>query len=109
MTLTKYALACFVLKQLMFGSSKRIIKENEILNCWYDNANDTADKKFTSIKNVRVKMDVFYRPENYLRYFCKLKTLTLKHPTMKIIYPILGRVIYLYCRISIFLKYRSVR
>lgn len=108
-TLTKYELACFVLRQLMFGSTKRIIKENEILSSWYDNANDTEDKKFASIKNVHVKIDIFYRPENYLRYFCKLKTLTLKHPTMKIIYPILGRAIYLYCRISIFIKYRSIR
>lgn len=108
-TLTKYTLACFVLRQLMFGSSKRILTENEILGSWYDNANDTADKKFASIKNVHVKMDVFYRPENYLRYFCKLKTLTLKHPAMKIIYPVLGRAIYLYCRISIFFKYRNVR
>lgn len=68
-TLTKYELACFVLRQLMFGSTKRIIKENEILSSWYDNANDTEDKKFASIKNVHVKIDIFYRPENYLRYF----------------------------------------
>ena len=107
--LTKYALSCFVLKQLMFGSPKRIENESKILGAWFDNANDTSEKKFASVKNVHVKMDILYHPENYLRYFCKLKSLGLKYHAMKIVYPVLGRAIYLYCKMSIFIKYRSVR
>ena len=103
-----YRLSNYVLKSQLFGSGRRLEVLSEMNNSWYDNANDTAEKKFADIKNLEVSIGgLLVRPENYLRYLCKLKDLKLTHFSMKIIYPILGPCIYLYCRISIFLKYRN--
>lgn len=105
--LSKYHLATLVLKQLMFGYTNRIKLEEQILGSWFDNANDTKEKTFGRAKDIKVKLDIIYKPENYLRYFCKLKSLKLKHVAIKIIYPVLGTLIYLYCYLFIFVRYRK--
>ena len=106
--LTKYELACYVLKTLLFANQDRLNLEDKIIDNWYDNANDTTEKKFGRMMDIKFNPFVaFVKPEKYLRYFCKLKNLKLKYGFMRFAYPLLGTVIYLMCRISIFLKYRD--
>lgn len=106
--LTKYELSKYVLHSLLFAKISRIKLENQILEGWYDNLQDTSVKKFMEIKNVKVGLDIIYKPENYLRYFCKLKNLKTRYPIFRVVYPMLGIGIYTYCKLSILLKYRNV-
>ena len=100
-------LSKYVMHTLLFGSNERLIKMDEIMNAWFDNANDTNEKKFANIRNVKISVvELIAAPENYLRYFCKLKDLKLRSNWMKFIYPVLGPCIYLYCRSSINIKKR---
>lgn len=102
-----YELAKFVMKTLLFGSNERLNLLKQVNDAWYDNANDTREKNFGKISNIRISfLELIVRPENYLRYFCKIKDLTLKHRVMKVIYFILGPLIYIYCRLGI-LKYKG--
>ena len=106
--LSKYKLACYVLKSLMFGNNKRLVLQQKILDSWYDNANDTSKKRYANARNIKVSIgELIFQPEEYLRYFCKLKELKLTKGWMRVIYPIIGTSIYLYCRLSIMLKYRK--
>lgn len=106
--LTKYELACCVLRTLLFASKEKLILEDKIIDSWYDNANDTTAKNFGRISDIKFNpIAAIVKPESYLRYFCKLKNLRLKYNFMNGIYPILGLVIYLMCRISIFIRYRD--
>lgn len=107
--LSIYQLAKFVLKTSMFGSKERLRLLKEIDSSWYDNANDTSEKNITSIKNIKISItQLILNPEMYLRYFCKLKELKLDYPFMKIAYPLLGSLIYLYCKLSI-VRYRKIK
>ena len=106
--ITLYKLSKYVLKSQLFGSKTRLKILKEMNDSWYDNANDTNEKGFLNIKNVEISVKgLLVWPEDYLRYFCKLKELKQSHFCLKIIYPILGPCIYLYCRLSTFLKYRK--
>lgn len=103
-----YDLSKYVMKSLLFGSRDRIKKMKSVLNAWYDNVNDTTEKKYDDLKKLHISFwDILIRPENYLRYFCKIKE--LNNDIIRFIYPVLGSVIYFYCRISIFIKERFLR
>lgn len=103
-----YDLSKFVMKSLLFGSRDRIQKMKIVLDAWYDNANNTTEKNYTDLKKLHISIfDILIRPEDYLRYFCKIKE--LNNIIIRFIYPVLGSAIYFYCRISIYIKERLFR
>lgn len=105
--LSKYELSKYVIHTLLYGSQERIAILKEFNDSWFDNVNDTQEKSFGDIYKLRINvLDLIVHPENYLRYFCKVKELQLNHKSFRVFYPIVGRLIDWYCSLFIMMRYR---
>lgn len=105
--LSKYELSKYVIHTLLYSSQERIAILKEFNDSWFDNVNDTQEKSFGDIYKLRINvLDLIVHPENYLRYFCKVKELQLNHKSFRVFYPIVGRLIDWYCSLFIMMRYR---
>lgn len=105
--LSKYELSKYVIHTLLFGSQERIAILKEFNDSWFDNVNDTQEKQFGDVYKLKIDvLDLIVHPENYLRYFCKVKELQLNHKSFRVFYPIVGRLIDWYCSLFITIRYR---
>lgn len=105
--MSKYELSKYVIHTLLFGSQERIAILKEFNDSWFDNVNDTQEKSFGDVYKLKINvLDLIVHPENYLRYFCKVKELQLNHKSFRVFYPIVGRLIDWYCGLFIMIRYR---
>ena len=104
-SLSDYKLSRYVLKTLLFGNDNRIDFLMNYDSNYYDNFHATSIKEFGRIKDIKIKFgNLLINPENYMRYFCKLKEKKTDIKLLRICYPIISCLIYLYCLGSISLK-----
>lgn len=107
-SLSKYELSKYVIHTLLFASQERIAILKEFNDSWFDNVNDTQEKQFGDIRKLRIDaLDLIIHPENYLRYLCKVKELQINYKSIRILYPIIGRLISWYCRLFLMIRYRN--
>ena len=73
-TFDEFEIAKIFLKELLFAKKA---KRNVLLqysNNYYNNIVDNSEKEFGKIASIKIDiLDMILNPENYLRYFCKLK------------------------------------
>ena len=105
--LSKYELSKYVIHTLLFGSQERIAVLKEFNDSWFDNVNNTQKKQFGDVRKLKINvLDLIVYPENYLRYFCKVKELQTNHRGFRMLYPFVGKFIDWYCRMFIAMRYR---
>ena len=99
-----YQIAVQMIRPLLFaGREKRkLLKIYD--GAYYNNAQDDSKKEFGKLKQVRINViQLLYKPEEYMRYFCKVKERCTSDPAYALYIPF-GMVVYGYCRLSLFLK-----
>ena len=98
-----YLLAKCLVKSLLFVKKDRCNLLGIYSNSYFDNFKATSNKEFGKISMIDIKIpDLLLRPEECMRYFCKLKEIGNK--AFCFIYPIIGIMIYCYCMLSIKVK-----
>lgn len=84
------------MKELLFAKKS---KRNILLqysNNYYNNIVDNSEKEFGKITSIKTDiLDMILNPENYLRYFCKLKEKFNSGLTYALYCPI-GEILYCY-------------
>ena len=92
----KFELAKIFLKESLFAKkNKRSILQQYSSN-YYNNIVDDSKKEFEKIASIKIDiLDIILNPENYLRYFCKLKEKFNSNLAYALYCPI-GTILYFY-------------
>ena len=94
-----------VLKELLFAnySKRQILLQYD--KSYYNNIDDSEEKNFGTISSIKINLlDLIVNPENYLRYFCKLRQIFHSKAAYALYLPI-GVILYCYLKISILVKW----
>lgn len=103
--INKYELVKYNLKTQLLSNYNRTQILNDFDKCYFDNLNDTNEKKFGNIKKLKINIfKLFFCPDEYLRYLCKIKNLFVKNKYTWLLYMILGKILYFYCRLIVSIK-----
>lgn len=103
--LTKKQLAKWLLKTLMFANHKRLQCLEKYNLGFIDNSNNKFVNRLNQKQNIEIDwIELIMKPENYMRYFCKLKEKFSQNKFLRIVYYPLGVIIYLYCWLRISLS-----
>lgn len=104
---SRFELSKKLLKELLFaGYEKRsiLLQYNE---SYFDNVVDSSKKKFGKKSDIHIEfLDLIKNPENYMRYFCKLRE-KFNTRFSYILYCPLGMCIYLYTYGSLIIKHMN--
>ena len=104
--LNLYDFAKYKLKSLLFANKSKI----QILNIYdknfYNNFTASQERWFGKRSSIKVNIrELLTFPENYMRYFCKIKEKRNSSVAWEIIYLVFTPLIYLYCRLSLAIKH----
>jgi hypothetical protein len=98
-----------MMRPLLFANkAKRTLLKHYDKN-YFNNVVDDSKKNFGHIKQIQLNLgELLCNPEEYMRYFCKLKEKCVSE-TLYLLYLPFGAAIFAYCKASIFVKYRLFR
>ena len=102
---SRYQIAKQMIAPLLFAGhdKRRLLKIYD--ESYYDNVKNGSEKEFGKLKQIRIKISgLIFGPEEYMRYFCKLKEKCASDLTYRMYLPI-GIMIYLCCLLSLSLKH----
>lgn len=103
--ISRKQLAKWLVKTLMFANYKRLECLETYNLSYIDNHNNKIVNRLNEKKNIEINwLELIMKPENYMRYFCKLKEKLSKNRFLRVVYYPLGGAIYLYCWIRISLS-----
>lgn len=107
--LSKYKIAKSMLKSLLFANKEKRNLLKLYDKSYFNNVCDNSKKTFGHIKQVHINvLKMFLEPEEYMRYFCKIKE-KCHSELLYVIYVPVGILIYCYCRISLFFKHIFIK
>ena len=93
-----------MLDSLLFANKKKRELLKKYDESYFNNAIDDTQKGFGNIKQIKINLiELICSPEEYLRYFCKLKE-KCQSRLLYLLYVPVGCVIYCWCRFSLFVK-----
>lgn len=103
-----YDFAKYKLKTLLFANKKRVHTLNVYDKNFYNNFTASQERWFGKRSSIKINIiELLISPENYMRYFCKIKerrTASIKWNTL---YHVFTPLIYGYCRLSLMVKHHN--
>ena len=108
-TFDRFEIAKIFLRELLFaGKTKRTVLL-QYSNNYYNNAVDNSKKEFGKVISIKINvLDMIFNPENYLRYFCKLKEKFNSKIAYALYCPI-GVLLYCYIYVHLVMKNRRYK
>ena len=101
----KKQLALLMLKTLLFANKDRLEMLNTYQNLKYDNFEGQRQTQIGDGKPIKISwVTLLIRPEEYMRYFCKVKEVMSKSTIYHYLYCPIGFLIWLWCYFNIVRK-----
>lgn len=98
----KKQLALLMLKTLLFANKDRLEMEKTYQDLSYNNYTGTKSQVIGDGKQIKISCrTLLTRPEEYMRYFCKVKEVMSKSAACRYLYWPIGFFIWLWCCFSI--------
>lgn len=104
--LSLYWLGAKNLKTLLIANDNRLAILRKYNKAYYNNFTNNNVKGIS-----KYSISLFHmitHPEDYVRFFCKVKEIKSENWMFRILYKPLGLIIYFYCRIVLLLRYRKI-
>lgn len=105
--LSLYWLAAKNLKTLLIANDNRLAILRRYNKAYYNNFTNNSVKGISKYSISLLHMII--HPEDYVRFFCKVKEIKSENWMFRCLYKPLGLIIYFYCRTVLLLRYRKIK